>query len=156
VIKKNTERERKKQLKKTGIVFDHFYKYLKNKGLKDRSAIRQTNLIAFFIMNYFFIYEDNIDNILYIYDDTIRKFLGNWYIRKSISPQISEIKSFLRAISNFFTFLKKEDFISKEDLQEIKQVCPDTGWFEMRLKTYFETQEDDFYDWIQEYNYDYF
>jgi len=54
------------------------------------------------------------------------------------------------------TISKKEDFITKEGLQGIKQVCRYTGWFEMRFKTYFEAQGADFYDWIQEYNYNYF
>jgi len=44
--------------------------------------------------------------------------------------------------------------MDKEELNEIKKVCKDTAWFEMRLKTYFESDEDEFYEWIQEYNYD--
>ncbi|MFO7929318.1 MAG: hypothetical protein R6U35_06605, partial [Candidatus Humimicrobiaceae bacterium] len=94
--------------------------------------------------------------LLFTYEDTIRKFLGNWYIRKFFSPNISEIKSFLRAISDFFTFVQKEEFISKEDLSEIKDTCRDIQWFEMRLRTYFEVSREEFYQWIQEYNYDYF
>lgn len=156
VMKENSEEERKKQWERSEIIFDNFYKYLKNKGLNEDTASRRTNQMTFFIMNYFFIYEDNIENILLINDDTIRTFLGNWYIRKIMNPRMSEIKSFLRAISDFFTFVQKEDFISKEELQEMKQVCKDIEWFEMRLKTYFEVQGDDFYEWIQEYNYDYF
>jgi hypothetical protein len=30
----------------------------------------------------------------------------------------------------------------------------DIGWFEMRLETYFSADEDEFYEWIEEYNYD--
>ncbi|MDK2897286.1 MAG: hypothetical protein PWP04_1406 [Candidatus Atribacteria bacterium] len=104
-------------------------------------------------MNYLFVYDDAM-SILEVSGDTIRTFLGNWYIRKFMIPKISEIKSFLRAISDFFTFLQKEGFIFKKQLNEIKEVCKDIAWFEMRLQTYFDAQDDEFYKWIQEYNYD--
>ena len=71
-----------------------------------------------------------------------------------MNPRISEIKVFLRSISDLFTFLKKRDFISKEQLIEIKEVCKDTEWFEMRIKTYIEANKGDFREWIEQYNYD--
>jgi hypothetical protein len=149
----NSEEEYEKQWKRSKIIFDHFYESLKNEGLKENTAGKRTDMAAYFIMNYVFVYED-LMNILEVSGDTIRKFLGNWYIRKFMSPKMSQIKSFLRSISDFFTFLRDEGFITDEDSNEIKAVCKDTAWFEMRLKTYFEAQGGDFYEWIQEYNYD--
>lgn len=149
----NSEEEYKKQWKRSKIIFDHFYEYLKNKGLKESTAGKRTEMTAYFIMDYLFVYDD-ATNILEVSGDTIRKFLGNWYIRKYWSPKISEIKSFLRAISDFFTFLRERDFVSNEQLSEIKEVCKDIPWFEMRLKTYFEADGDDFYEWLEEYNYE--
>lgn len=149
----NSEEEDRRQWERSKIIFDHFYNYLKDKGLKESLMGRKTEMVAYFIMNYLFVYDD-AENMLEVSDETIRKFLGNWYIRKFMKPRLTEIKSFLRAISDFFIFLRKRGFISKEHLQEIKAVCKDKAWFEMRIKTYFETQEDDFYKWIEEYNYD--
>ena len=48
-------------------------------------------MVAFFIMDYLFVY-DNATSVLEVDGDTIRRFLGNWYIRKFINPKISEIK----------------------------------------------------------------
>jgi len=149
----NSEEENERQWKSSKIVFDHFFEYLKNKGLKESTAGKQTDLAAFFIMKYLFVYDD-VTNILDVYEDTIRKFLGNWYIRKFWNPSFRGIKSYLKAISDFYTFLKDKGFIFKGQLDEIKDVCRDEAWFEMRLRTYFEAQGDDFYKWIQEYNYD--
>ena len=82
--------------------------------------------------------------------------MGNWYIRKFMNPRMSEIKSFLRAISDLFTFIRNEGFITDEGLKGIKDVCKDTAWFEMRLETYFAAEGDEFYEWIREYDYDWF
>ncbi len=150
----NSEEEHGKQWKRSKIIFDHFYEYLKNKGLKENSAGKRTNMAAFFIMDYLFVYDDAM-NILNVSGDTIRTFLGNWYIRKFMNPSMPSIKSYLKSISDFFTFLNEKGFISKGELSEIKEVCRDKAWFEMRLKTYFEADGDDFYEWIQEYNYDF-
>lgn len=150
----NSEEEHEKQWKISKIIFDHFYEYLKDKGLKESIAGKRTEMAAYFIMDYVFVYED-LMNILEVSDDTIRKFLGNWYIRKFMNPSMPIIKSYLKSISDFFTFLNEKGFISKGELSEIKEVCRDKAWFEMRLKTYFEADGDDFYEWIQEYNYDF-
>ena len=149
----NSEEEYEKQWRRSKIIFDHFYKYLKNKGLKESTASKRTEMVAFFIMNYLFVYDDAM-SVLEVSGDTIRTFLGNWYIRKFMNPSMPSIKSYLKSISDFFTFLNEKGFISKGELSEIKEACKDKAWFEMRLKTYFETQGDDFYEWIQEYNYD--
>jgi len=149
----NSEEEREKQWKISKIIFDHFCDYLKNKGLKDSAAGRRTEMAAFFIMDYVFVYED-ITNILEVSDSTIRKFLGNWYIRKFMSPKISTIAAFLGSISDFYTFLKEMGFISDMELSEIEEVCEDKAWFDMRLRTYFKAGDDDFYKWLEEYNYD--
>jgi len=150
----NSQEEYEKQWKRSKIVFDCFYEYLKDKGLKESTAGKRTEMAAFFIMDYLFVYDDAM-SILEVSGDAIRTFLGNWYIRKFINPSMPRIKSYLKSISDFFTFLRETGFISKGELSEIKEVCKDKAWFEMRLKTYFSAKRDDFYEWLQEYNYDF-
>ena len=149
----NSEEEYDKQWKRSQIIFDQFYEYLKNKGLKESTASKRAELAAYFVMDYLFVYGDAL-RILEVSEDTIRTFLGNWYIRKFMNPRMSEIKLFLRVVSDFFTFIRDEDFISDDDLKEIKGVCRDIGWFEMRLGTYFAAEGDEFYEWIRVYDYD--
>jgi hypothetical protein len=114
---------------------------------------KRTKMTVFFIMDYLFVYED-MESILEVSGDTVRTFLGNWYIRKFLDPRISEIKSFLRSILDFFTFLQGEDLVSEADLTEIRDVCKDVSWFEMRLRTYYIAEGPEFNEWIEDYNYD--
>ncbi|MGD2250122.1 MAG: hypothetical protein PVF58_17095 [Candidatus Methanofastidiosia archaeon] len=111
-------------------------------------------MAIFFVMDYLFTYE-SVESVLEVSGDTIRVFLGNWYIRKFLITPLSEIKEILRALNNFFTFLEAKGFISEVDLEELKGVCKDVSWFEMQLKTYFSADDDKkFCEWIDEYNYD--
>lgn len=153
ILEEYTEEEEEKQWERTKIVFDHFHKYLMDKGLKKETADERTERVTFFIMNFVFANEDRIENIIEISEETIRRFLGNWYIRKFLNPTMSEIKSFLRYILDFFIFLEKKGFVSDADVEEITDVCKNVPWFEMRLRTYFESDEKEFREWIEEYNY---
>lgn len=108
---------------------------------------------SFFVFSYFFTY-DGDDSILETNEKTIRKFLGNWYIRKNMAPVIKEMKEILSALFDFFEFLQNRELISTERFEEIKGVCKDKDWFENRLKTYKTARDENFREWIEEYNYD--
>jgi site-specific recombinase XerD len=149
----NSPEESDRQWKITKKIFDNFYEYMEGKKLNERTIGRYVEMSAFFIMDYVFVYED-IYSILDISEETIRKFLGNWYIRKNWTPNVKEIKRFLISIKYFFAYLNEYGYISAEALKGIKSVCKDKEWFEMRLKTYSEAEGDKFYDWLREYNYD--
>ena len=144
----------KEQWEQSYALFEAFFEYLKNeKGLKEETAGKKVNLAVFFVMNFLFIYYDSIQDIRHVDDSAIRTFLGNWYIRKFMSPNTAEINKFLRAIADFYTFLYKRGFVGKYDLQEIKEACKDKDWFVQRLKSYFATSGEEFEDWIIEYDY---
>ena len=128
-------------------------KYLLNKGSKEDLTERQVGNITYFVMNYFFVYADEI-SILETNEITIRKFLGNWYIRKNWSPNVKEIKEILSALFDFFEFLKSTNLISTEQYESIINTCKDKGWFEKRLKTFKTAKGESFREWIDEYNYD--
>ena len=149
----NSEEENNRQWESTQIVFDEFEEYLRNKNYNDKKVQRQLEYSSFYVMNYFFVYEDLL-SVLETEDATIRKFLGNWYIRKNWSPKMKEMKEILSALFDFFEFLCKRELITNEQFENIKLVCKDYSWFEYRLKTYKTTDIKGFKEWIDEYNYD--
>ncbi|MDO9535841.1 MAG: hypothetical protein Q7J85_11045 [Bacillota bacterium] len=145
---------KKEQWEQSSVLFDAFFKYLKEeKGLKEEIAGQKTNMAVFFVMDFLFVYYDAAEDIRNVDDYAIKTFLGNWYIRKFMSPKVTEMNKFLRAIADFYTFLQKRGFIGKDCLREIKETCKDKEWFAQRLKSYFDTTEDEFEDWIDEYDY---
>jgi hypothetical protein len=153
ILKDNSEEEHRKQLDNSKIIFDEFKQYLEGKTIKESIIERQLEFSLFFVMDYLFVYSDKL-SILETDDVTIRKFLGNWYIRKNSLGNFKEIKEILSALFDFFEFIYIKEFITIEQLDDIKKVCKDKDWFENRMKTYKTTSSDDFKKWIAEYNYD--
>ena len=149
----NSEEENEKQWEVSKNIFESFKEYLINKGCKENIVERQIGCITYFVMDYFFVYADEI-SVLETNEATIRKFLGNWYIRKNWSPNFKEIKEILSALFDFFDFLKSIQLISIEQYESLIHTCKDKVWFENRLKTYKTAEGDNFKEWIQEYNYD--
>ena len=149
----NSEEEDNRQWEISKIVFDEFRKYLSTKNYKDELIERQLGYSSYFMMNYLFVYDDEL-SVLSTDETTIRTFLGNWYIRKNWSPNFKEMKEILSALFDFFEFTYKNEFITNEQFEKIKQVCKDKNWFENRLKTYKTTDTEGFRKWIEEYNYD--
>ncbi|MCD4784409.1 MAG: hypothetical protein K8T10_11365 [Candidatus Eremiobacteraeota bacterium] len=153
IMEDNSQEEYDLQREHSSVIFDQFRAYLKAKGVKEKKAEELENRAFFFIMDYLFTYSDTT-NIIAVNKNIIRVYMGNWYIRKFMNPTMKEINASLRAVSSFYTFLHEEGFVSKDTLEEINSVCKDKKWFEMRLKTYHKAGRENFYDWIQEYNYD--
>ncbi len=149
----NSEEEDNRQWENTQVVFDEFEEYLRKKNYSDKLVQRQLEYSSFFVMSYFFVYEDVL-SVLETDDSTIRKFLGNWYIRKNMSPNLKEMMEILSALFDFFEFLFTRELITDEQFEIIKQVCIDKVWFENRLKTYNTSDIKNFKAWIDEYNYD--
>lgn len=147
----NSESENDRQWKQSKIVFDEFHKYLMEKGLKDSTCDNRTDEMIFFFLDYLFVYQDE-NNMLDVDKNTIRTYLGNWYIRKFWNPSMKGIKSRLKAISDFYVFLHSIEYIDDGQLQEIKYICRNAAWFEMRLKTYFAANDEEFHDWLDHYD----
>ncbi|MDK2897287.1 MAG: hypothetical protein PWP04_1407 [Candidatus Atribacteria bacterium] len=48
IKEENSEEEQERQWERSKIIFDHFYEYLKNKGLKESTAGKRTEMAAYF------------------------------------------------------------------------------------------------------------
>jgi hypothetical protein len=149
----NSEEEEQRQWEKSQIVFDEFEAYLHLKGYNDTLIQRQLEYSSYFVMHYFFVYEDVL-SVLETDDIILRKFLGNWYIRENETPTFEEMKEILTALLDFFEFVLVADFITAEQFENIELVCNNKSWFENRLNTYKTTDTKDLKLWINEYNYD--
>lgn len=100
-------------------VFENFYHFLRKKGLKPGTISFKLNGTVLFIMNY--IFRQTLTRSI----TDVRAADLEYYMEEEF-PEIfpnstsSQQKRFRKAVIDFFTFLKKEGFVSREHLAEIK------------------------------------
>jgi hypothetical protein len=99
-------------------VFDHFHVFLKNKGLKAKTIGAKTNSVVVFLMNYLRFQKD-IKAVNEISGEHIKKFMFNYYPNIFYNSTPDQQKKFKKAIMDFYMFLNKKGFVSKEQLKNI-------------------------------------
>ncbi|HPZ06996.1 MAG TPA: hypothetical protein PL110_02700 [Candidatus Eremiobacteraeota bacterium] len=109
----------KGQWKKSWLLFEHFYRFLKDKGLKPETISSKVNSVVIFMMNYTRLHTE-IKSINEICGEDIYYFIAAFYPSLFPSSTPEEIKAFKLSIIDFYTFLRKKEFISQEKLKKIK------------------------------------
>ena len=113
------EKNCKKIRKENKNLLDDFKSWLFEKGLKDKTVNNHISNIDFYI-NEFLLYEDAVK----AKDGTnaIGMFLGYWFIKKAMWSSPAQIKSNATSLKKFYTFMYEKRKISKEDLQDMKNI----------------------------------
>jgi site-specific recombinase XerD len=126
-------------------LLDEFEKWLAEQGLSENTINKHASNIDFYINEYL------------LYYDTIRpeaggfeidEFLGNWFIRKAMWSDVSQIKAYATAFKKFYTFLYEKGAISADEHEEIimgiKEGLPD--WIDTMER--YMSPDFSFEDWM--------
>jgi len=110
-----------------------FGKWLKDKGLSQKTINTHMSNVEFYINDYLCYYE--------IHDvkegaNQIHGFLGNWFIRKAAWSSCAHIKSIAAGIKKFYAYLLEENVVELEDFDNIcftiKEHMPD--WLDEMIR----------------------
>jgi hypothetical protein len=99
-----------------------FGEWLKAHKIKDNTIREHVENVDFYI-NEFLLYDDTTeakDGAL-----SIGMFLGYWFIKKAMWSSPAQIKSNAASLKKFYTFLYEINQLSKEDLDELKEIIKD-------------------------------
>ena len=119
-----------------------FEKWLKNKGLSQKTINTHVSNVDFYINNYICYYD-----VLDVSHGThsIYGFLGDWFIRKATWSSCAQIKTNAAGIKKFYAYLLEENVIEQESYDDlcgtIKEYMPD--WLE-EMKRYDEMIFEDY------------
>ena len=120
-----------------------FEKWLKSKGLSQKTTNTHIANVDFYINDYL-CYYDMLDVSRGCYE--IYGFLGNWFIRKAMWSSCAHIKANAAGIKKFYAYLLEENVIKPEDYyslcETIKEYMPD--WLE-EMRRYDEATFEDYF-----------
>lgn len=80
----------------------------------------------------------------------VRQFAGNWYITNTLEPDIGELSSYLEGVKTFYAFLHAHRLISDPYLEAVGKECNDRGYYEERIKSFWEIHGDGYFAWERE------
>ena len=123
-----------------------FEKWLKNKGLAEKTINKHVFNIDVYINN-FLLYYDALDVRRGCHE--IYSYLGDWFIRKTMWSSCSSIKSTAASMKKFYAFLLENNVVEEKDyitvIETIKDEMPE--WLD-EMKRYDEMSAEDYYNRI--------
>ncbi|MHA1519757.1 MAG: hypothetical protein ACTSRK_06195 [Promethearchaeota archaeon] len=75
-------------------------------------------------------------HLLDVEGPTIKDFLGNWYIRKVLTSNKSEILAILASFKKFYKFLLDREYITHDQYEEIHAECKNPKKYYSRFDSY--------------------
>ena len=99
------------------VLLNDFEKWLKAKGLTDKTILKHVQNIEFFINDYLNYYEptpasEGIGGVSW--------FLGDWFIRKAMWSNKTSILSYIASFKKFYEYMYEINEIDQEDLIFLK------------------------------------
>ena len=137
------EKKQNEILKNNELHLEGFEKWLKNKGLSQKTTNTHVLNVVIYINDYL-CYYDALDVTNGTHE--IYGFLGNWFIRKAAWSSCAHIKTNAAGIKKFYAYLLEEGVVEQEDYDDlcctIKEFMPE--WLE-EMRRYEEMIFEDYY-----------
>ncbi|MBN1956591.1 MAG: hypothetical protein JXQ81_07800 [Desulfuromonadales bacterium] len=86
-------------------------------------------------------------NIFSITPHDIRGFAGNWYIVKTLEPNLKELQDLLEGIANFYIFCADKELIPALLLPELLTACSEHSFYQQRIETFHDLKDNEFLGW---------
>lgn len=137
--------EYKKELEKNNLRNDELLKKFKaeleREGLTDRTISKHLMNIDFYINNYLTYYEVILveEGIL-----GVMGFFSDFFKRKAMWSDESAVKATITALKKFYGFLLKEELVSKEDYQMLKDTIKSEKSYWIEVMNDYNSFEDDY------------
>ncbi len=97
-----------------------------------------------------FIIPDRRENIFALRPGRVRQFAGNWYIIKTLEPNMTELEGILQGILAFYEYCRRLDRVTEELLRAVREECGDLDYYRRRIESFWAIREDGYFSWERE------
>lgn len=88
-------------------------------------------------------------NIFHLTAPQVRGFAGNWYIHRTLEPNMKELEVILKGVAAFYHYCSDNRWIEKGVSDEIAEVCADLDYFRERIDSFHALKGDDYPGWCE-------
>jgi hypothetical protein len=125
-----------------------FYHHLINKGEDPQFASELAFCADRYLRDY--LLDFSRLNVVQPAPGVIRRFAANWFITRTLDPDMDVLQRYLEAIRELYTFLQSQHFISREELAWLEDELGQTDYYRQRIQGFLAIKGDGYGAWEAE------
>ena len=90
------------------------------------------------------------ENIFTLRPGRVRQFAGNWYIVRTLEPNMAELESLLHGIAAFYAWCFRVGKVSAEMAETVRQECAMLDFYRQRIEDFWAIEGDGYLAWERE------
>lgn len=123
----------------------HFYQHLQINGHLPQQASDLAFAVDFYLRDY--VVDFLRQNPVRPQPAVIRRFAANWYITHTLDPEIALLERSLEGVREFYRFLHRQHFISRDELKWLEAETSDSEYYRQRIESFLAIYGDGFIAW---------
>ena len=97
-----------------------------------------------------FVIPDCRENLFRINPERVRQFAGNWYIVKTLEPNMVELERILGGIDAFYRFAGTTGLVSCELIEKVSEHCRELDFYRQRIEDFWALTENGYHRWLRQ------
>lgn len=94
-----------------------------------------------------FIIGDRRENLFRLSPERVRQFAGNWYIVKTLEPNMAELGDILDGVAAFYDWLAKLGLYDSGQAEKITWHCRQLDFYQQRIDQFWDIKDDGYSSW---------
>lgn len=129
-------------------LLEQFYNHLQYSGLTPENASCLAYSVDYFVRDYLLDFLQQ--NILRPLPGHVRYFAANWYITRTLEPEMAVLGQHLTGIVAWYRFLRERHLIAADELVEIEQDAAQIDYYHNRIERFLALAGDGYEAWDRE------
>jgi len=97
-----------------------------------------------------FVIADRRENIFHLSPGRVRQFAGNWYITKTVEPNMKELDMILDGVQAFYRFASNAKKVKPDVSKAIAEEASKRGYYRSRIEAFWSIEGDGYIAWERE------
>lgn len=96
-----------------------------------------------------FVIPDRRENLFQLRPGRVRQFAGNWYIVRTLEPNMAELGAILRGVDAFYDYCLRQGQVAEALREQVRAETADLSYYAERIRSFWAIAGDGFSAWDQ-------